>query len=152
MRNLLSKSDAGCHDLDWSESSNPGITSLRDGWAEAATAYGRFESRRPFFRSVLSCVCPSVNSGWSYRSPGHQIDGGSLAEFRPAQHNKTTPLERISTNLRTVLSAHVALQLVDRRCLRSPDDIERNGLMGVAAETADPKVAVPGIQGIADGR
>lgn len=40
---------------------------------------------------------------------------------------------------------------MDRRCLRSADDVERDGLMRVAAEAADLKISAPGIQGIADG-
>ena len=43
-------------------------------------------------------------------------------------------LERIAANLRTVLAAHVAFQFMDRRCLRSPHDVEGNGLMRVAAK------------------
>jgi hypothetical protein len=41
---------------------------------------------------------------------------------------------------------------MDRRRLRSPHDVQRDGLMRVAARAADLKISTPGIQGIADGR
>ena len=42
----------------------------------------------------------------------------------------------IPPNLRTVPAAHVAFQLMDRRGLWSPHDVERDGLVRVAAEAA----------------
>jgi hypothetical protein len=41
-----------------------------------------------------------------------------------------------------ILAAPVALQLVDRRCLRSPHDVKRDGLVPVAAKATDFTVAV----------
>src|SRR5215472_10753107 len=62
------------------------------------------------------------------------------------------PLVRIAAHLRTVLAPHVALQLVDRRRFRSPHDVERDGLMGVAAEAANLKVGVPRLERAEHGR
>jgi hypothetical protein len=39
---------------------------------------------------------------------------------------------------------------MDRRCLRSPHDVEGNGLVRVAAQATDFEIAVPGIEGIAE--
>jgi len=61
-------------------------------------------------------------------------------------------LVRIAANLRAVLAAHVALQLVDRCRLRSAHDVEGNGLVRVAAEAADFEIAVSGIERIAQRR
>lgn len=38
---------------------------------------------------------------------------------------------------------------MDRRCLRSANDIERNRLVGVAPETTNLKIAVAGVQRVA---
>jgi hypothetical protein len=38
---------------------------------------------------------------------------------------------------------------MDRRCLRSPHDVEGNGLVGVAAQAFHFEIAVPGIEGAA---
>src|SRR5262245_37155807 len=62
------------------------------------------------------------------------------------------PLVRIATHLRAVLAPHVALQFMDWRRLRSPHDIERDGLMRVAAEASDFEVAVPGVDRITQRR
>lgn len=48
------------------------------------------------------------------------------------------------------LAPHVALQLVDRRRLRSPHNIERDGLVGVAAKAFYFEVSVPGVEGISE--
>ena len=61
-------------------------------------------------------------------------------------------LERIALLARAILAAHVALQFMDRRPLRSPDNIERDGLMGLAAEALHFEVAVAGVERIAEGR
>src|SRR5262249_42936660 len=55
----------------------------------------------------------------------------------------------IATHLRAVLAAHVSFKLVGRR-LRSPHDVERDGLVRVALKTADLEVAVAGVKGIAE--
>src|SRR5271166_2357289 len=74
---------------------------------------------------------------------------------RIARRNLGTPkrhqvaaLVRIAANLRAVLAPHVALQLVDRRCLRSPHDVEGNGLVRVAAKATDLKIEVARIEGV----
>ena len=58
------------------------------------------------------------------------------------------PLARIASHLRTVLAPHVALKLVDRRRLRSPHDVQGDGLVGVATGTADFEIIVPRIERI----
>jgi hypothetical protein len=63
-----------------------------------------------------------------------RIAGGDLG--RP-QRDEVAALVRISPHLRAVAAAHVAFEFMDRRCLRSPHDVEGNGLVGVAAKVAD---------------
>jgi len=41
---------------------------------------------------------------------------------------------------------------MDRRCLRLPHDVERNGLMCVAAQTSDLQIPKPCIEGITESR
>jgi hypothetical protein len=41
---------------------------------------------------------------------------------------------------------------MDRRGLRAPDSFERDGLMGIAAEAADLKLGVAGVEGVAERR
>jgi hypothetical protein len=60
------------------------------------------------------------------------------------------PLERISPDLRAILAAHVAFNLVDGRHLRSPHDCQRHGLMSVTAKAPDFEVAISGIEGVAE--
>ncbi len=65
---------------------------------------------------------------WSsyYRSPGHQVDGGSFAEIL-VRLIATRCVCRIAAHLRAVLAAHVSLQLVDRRRIwPSYDGCERH--------------------------
>src|SRR4029077_13510424 len=61
-------------------------------------------------------------------------------------------LERIAPHSRAILAAHVSFQLVDRRRLVPPHDVERHGLMRVTPEAADFEIGVPGVQGIAQRR
>src|SRR6476660_1032864 len=63
-----------------------------------------------------------------------------------------TPLVRIAPDLRAVFASHVAFEFVNRRCLRSPHDVERDGLVRVAAKTTDFKIAVPGIERVTQRR
>ena len=51
-----------------------------------------------------------------------------------------------------IFAAHVALQFVDGGRLRPPNNIQRDGLVRVAAKASDLKVGEPGIQCIAQGR
>src|SRR6516225_6561942 len=55
----------------------------------------------------------------------------------------------IAAHLRAILTAHIALQLMDRRCLRSAHDVEGDGLVGVAAEAAHFEILVSGIERVA---
>lgn len=66
---------------------------------------------------------------------------------RPQRHG-VAALERITPDLRAVLAAHVAFQLVDWRRLRPPDDIQRNGLVSVAAKASDFQVSIAGVKRI----
>lgn len=58
----------------------------------------------------------------------------------------------IAANLRAVLAAHVAFEFMDRRCLRSPHDVEGHGLMRLAAEAADFKIKISRVNGVPEGR
>ena len=76
------------------------------------------------------------------RSPGHHVEGGSLAVILVgAQRHQMAALVGIAPDLRAVLAAHVAFQFMDRRCLRSPHDVEGDGLMRVAAKASDFEIA-----------
>src|SRR6476660_5970747 len=59
------------------------------------------------------------------------------------------PLVGIATNLRAILAAHVAFRFMDRRRLRSPHDVERDGLMCVAAKAFNFQIAEPRVDGVA---
>ena len=61
------------------------------------------------------------------------------------------PLVRIAPHLQAVLPPHITFQLVDRRCLRAPD-IERDGLVRVAAEAPDFEIGVPRIERVTERR
>jgi len=53
--------------------------------------------------------------------------------------------------LRTILATHVTLKLVYRRPFRPANDVERYGLIGIASEAANLKIAVARVQRIAEG-
>jgi hypothetical protein len=59
-------------------------------------------------------------------------------------------LVRMTADLRAVFAAHVALEIVDRRRLRPPHNVECDRLVSVAAEAADLKIAVAGVKRIAE--
>ncbi len=84
-----------------------------------------------------------------HRSPGHQIDGGSLAEILFGRSATRWLLAGIAANFRTVLAAHVPFQLMDRRHLRPSHDIEGYRLVGIAAEASNLKISVSGIECVA---
>ena len=65
------------------------------------------------------------------------------ADLRRPKRDQMAPLVGIATDLRAILAAHVAFQLMNRRRLRSPHDVERDGLMGVAAKAFHFEVAIP---------
>jgi hypothetical protein len=56
----------------------------------------------------------------------------------------------IAANVRAVLVSHVALQFMDRCGLWPSYDVERDGLMRVAAEAADFEIEVTRIEGVAE--
>jgi hypothetical protein len=56
----------------------------------------------------------------------------------------------MASNLQTILAAHVAFQFVDRGRLCPAHNVQRHGLMSVAAETADLKVEISGVEGVAE--
>lgn len=58
-------------------------------------------------------------------------------------------LVRIAPDLRAVLAPHVSLQLMDQRRLRPADDIQSDGLMGIAAEAPNFEIAVARVQRVA---
>jgi hypothetical protein len=55
-------------------------------------------------------------------------------------------LVRIASNLRAIFAAHVAFEFVDRRCLRPSHDIQRDGLMCVAAKASDLEITITRIE------
>jgi hypothetical protein len=59
-------------------------------------------------------------------------------------------LVSIAPDFRTLAAAHVAFQFMDRRHLRSPHDVEGNGLVRVAAKAFHFEVAVPGIERVTE--
>ena len=58
----------------------------------------------------------------------------------------------ISTNLAAILTAHVALELVNRCGFRPTNNIQSNGLMCTAAEAFDLEIPITGIQGVTECR
>ncbi len=55
-------------------------------------------------------------------------------------------LVRIAANVRAVFAPHVSLQLMDRRRLRPPHDVERDGLMRIAAEAFHFEIEVTRVE------
>ena len=53
------------------------------------------------------------------------------------------PLVRMAPDFGALAAAHVAFKFMDRRCLRSPHDVEGNGLMRVAAKAFHFEIAAP---------
>ena len=93
---------------------------------------------------AASFICP-------YLSPGHHVDGGSLgADLVWPQRDQMAALVGIAPDFGTLAAAHVAFEFVDRRCLRSPHDVEGNGLMRVAAKAFHFEIAEPGIDRVAE--
>jgi hypothetical protein len=70
------------------------------------------------------------------------IEGGN---FGRSERHKLAALVRVPPDLRAILVAHVPLQFVDGRCLRSADDVQRHRLMGIAAEAPDLKVEISSV-------
>ena len=62
------------------------------------------------------------------------------------------PLVGIAPDFGALAAAHVAFEFMDRRCLRSPHDVEGNGLMRVAAKAFHFEIAKPGVDRVAQRR
>ena len=62
------------------------------------------------------------------------------------------PLVGIAPDFGALAAAHVAFEFMDRRRLRSPHDVQRDGLMRVAAKAFHFEIAITGIEGIAERR
>src|SRR5262249_53882999 len=77
------------------------------------------------------------------------IAGRDLLE---AQRDEMAALIRIAAQLRAILATHVALQFVDWRRLRPPDDVECDRLTRIATEAADFEIAIARFQSVADSR
>src|SRR6267142_1673006 len=58
----------------------------------------------------------------------------------------------IAPHLGALAATHVAFQFVDRRCLRSPHDVEGNGLVRVATKAFHFEIAKPGVDRVAQRR
>ena len=69
-----------------------------------------------------------------------------------AQRDQMAPLVGIAPDFGALLAPHVAFQFMDRRCLRSPHDVERHGLMRVAAKAFHFEVAKPGVERVTQRR
>ena len=59
-------------------------------------------------------------------------------------------LERIAAHLGAVFAAHVAFQFMNRRGLWSPHDVQRYGLVGVAAKAADFEISEASVESITE--
>src|ERR1700680_2576670 len=55
----------------------------------------------------------------------------------------------IAPHLRTVAAPHISLKLMDRRRLWAPHNVQRDCLMGIAAETPDLEISVARVKSIA---
>ena len=69
-----------------------------------------------------------------------------------SQRDQMAALVRIAPDFGALAAAHVAFQFMDRRCLRSPHDVEGNGLMRVAAKAFHFEITIPGIDRVAQRR
>lgn len=63
-----------------------------------------------------------------------------------------TALIRLALLAGAALAPHVALEFVDRRPLRPPDDIQRDRLVGLAAEALHLEVSAGGVERVAERR
>jgi hypothetical protein len=72
--------------------------------------------------------------------------------FRWPQRDQVAALVRIAPHLRAVLTTHIALQFVNWSRLWPANDIQRDRLMGIAAEAANLKIEVSGIECVPHGR
>jgi len=61
-------------------------------------------------------------------------------------------LERIASHARAITATHVTFKFMDRCRLWSADDIEGNGLVGVASDATDFQKAIAGVERVAERR
>src|SRR5258705_13802879 len=61
------------------------------------------------------------------------------------QRDQMAPLVGIAPDFGALAAAHVAFEFMDRRRLRSPHDVEGDGLVRVAAKATDFEIAIPGV-------
>jgi hypothetical protein len=59
---------------------------------------------------------------------------------------------RVPAQLRAILAPHVTFKLVYRRCLWTPNNVERNRLACVAPEASHLKIEVASVQCVTQGR
>src|SRR5665213_1825728 len=69
-----------------------------------------------------------------------------------AQRDEMAALVGVAANLRAILAAHVAFKLVNGSCLRPAHDVQRDGLVRVAAKAFNLKVNVARIERVAQRR
>ena len=67
------------------------------------------------------------------------------------QRDQMAALVRPPLKSRTILASQAAFQFMDRRCLGTPNNVQRHGLMGVAAKAFDFEIAEPGIDRVSAG-
>ena len=133
---------------------------------ERLSASSLRRTRSPIFKgsssSIRLCLCDDSNldtvpfdvksfAGLPLARPPPQRRIACVDLSRP-QRDQMAALISVAANRRAVLAPQVPLQLVDRRCLRSPNDIESNGLMSVTTEASNFQIAVTGIERIAQSR
>jgi hypothetical protein len=77
---------------------------------------------------------------------GRRVTGRNLVG---PQRDEVAALIRVAANLGTILAAQIAFQFVNGRRLRPADDVQRDGLVSVAAKAADFEIEVAGIERVA---
>ena len=58
----------------------------------------------------------------------------------------------LAADLRAILASHISFEFVDRRMLRSANEVECDGLIGVASQAANFEVAIASVYSVAEGR
>ena len=99
-------------------------------------ASNRNQTRDCTFKYALE-----IRSPLSWPPSGRRVARGNLG--RPQSH-ELAALVGVAAELRTIFAAHIALEFVDRRGLPSPDDIQRDCLVGIATEAVHFEITIPG--------
>ena len=121
--------------------------------AERQKVYG--EAKRQRILPTLDMLIEEATSYWYKERRARRGKEKSTREWIArrdlgrAQRHQMAPLVGIAPDLRAVLAPHVAFQFMDRRRLRSPHDVERDGLMRVAAKAFHFEIAEPGVDRVA---